>query len=240
MSILGSEIVTGAYQLLGRPSQHDLPYEDVLEAARDVVRGRTLDLKLSARNHTTQAGAWVTPSAREMTSAGFVAGESHFIPVKVEWRYTGDTVPQPNKVTVVSYEAIGELREQGSDTYCAFYNNFENIAFSDSADELALKQYRVLYEDTGDVLSSADTGDRTATVDLPQLFITLCKYETALLCLDQIQNDAYDREGKQAKFVYELDRPVDGWRARFRKWQMTQFGNKKVNKTGANARWRRR
>lgn len=235
MAVLASDIVTGTYSLLGRPSQNDLPYEDVLEAARDVVRGRTLDLKLAARNHTVQVGSWVTPSDREMSSASFVGGESHFIPVKVEWLSTNEAssspLPQPRKVTVVSYEAIADLYDKGD--YCAFYNGFEHIAFSNSQYELQNRMYRVLYEDTGDVLAT-----KTNSAEFPTLFITLCKYEAALLCLDQIKDDTFAEERERKRGIFTQQFLI--WDKRFEKWRTTEFGNKKHTKIGANARWRGR
>ena len=231
MSILASDIITGAYQLLGRPSQADLPYEDVLEYTRDFIRGRFVDTKLSARGHTTQVGSWVTPSAREMSTSGFVGGLTNFIPVKVEWRYTAEAsvspLPQPRRAQIVAYEQVSDLYERGS--YVAFYDNWENIAFSENSTELSLRQYRILYEDTSDPSIS-----KTTAVDLPELFVPLGKYEVALSCIDQIQNDALDLERKRGSFTQQWLL----WDQRFKKWHMTQFGNKKVSKVPANARWR--
>lgn len=234
MSILASDVLEGVYTLLGRPSQNDLPYLDMLAHVRDVARGRILDLKLAARSHTTQIGAWVTPSAREMSSSGFVGGLDNFIPVKVEWRYSAEAglspAIMPRKVEVVAFEAIGDLADSamGDETYCAFYDNFTNIAFSENSTELALRQYRVVYEDTSDITITA-VGH---SVDLPDIFITLCKYETALVCLNQIRNAspewADERERLRGDFMVQ----VAIWSKRFEKFSTTRFGNKLVKKQG--------
>jgi hypothetical protein len=230
MAIIGSDVVTGAYQLLGRPSQADLPYEDVLEAARDCVRGRHVDLKLAQRDHTTTIGPWVTPSAREMSSSGFVGGLANFIPVKVEWRYitesTASPLRQPRKAQVVSFESVAGLHETSiGETYVAFYDGFENIAFSANTTELALRQYRVVYEDMADVLAT-----KASATYLPDIFVTLLKYETALLCLDQVRNPAFGDERERLRGVFTQQFMI--WNDRFNKWRTTSFGQKKFKKQG--------
>jgi hypothetical protein len=236
MSVLASDIITGAYQLLGRPSQGDLQYEDVLEYTRDYLRGRFVDQKLSARGHTTQVGPWVTPSGREMSSSGFVGGLTNFIPVKVEWRYTTEAsvspLPQPKKAQIVAFEQITEMHDQTGDALVAFYDNWENIAFSNNTTELSLRQYRILYEDT-----VGPTIDKSTMVDLPELFVTLGKYEVALVCLDQVRNDTFAEERERLRGIFTQQFLI--WDDRFKKWQRTQFGNKVVRKIPANS-WRRR
>ena len=237
MSVLVEDIAKGAFVLLGRPSLHDLPYEDLLDHVRDFVRGRLVDQKLSARGHTNQIGSWVTPSAREMSTSGFVSSVTNFVPVKVEWRYTAEAtvspLPQPKKAQIVAFEQIADLYELTGESYVAFYDNFERIAFSNNTTELSLRQYRVIYEDT-----TNPTLARTDAVDLPELFITLGKYEVALACLDQVQNEATVEAMGRKRAGFEKQWFI--WNERFKKWQMTQFGNKKISKVGANARWRRR
>ncbi len=236
MSVLASDIIAGTYALLGRPSQNDLPYEDVLEHTRDFIRGRMIDTKLSARGHTTQVGTWVTPSAREMASSGFVGGLTNFIPVKVEWRYTSEAsvspAPQPRRSQIIAYEQIGELYQQTGESYVSFYDNFENIAFSENSTALSLRQYRVHYEDT-----TSPAIIKTTAVDLPEIFVTLGKYEVALACLDQVRNDTFADERERLRGTFSQQFLI--WNERFKKWHLTQFGNKKVTKVGANA-WRRR
>ena len=237
MSVTASDIVTGAYQLLGRPSQTDLPYEDVLEATRDVVRGRTLDLKLAQRDRTLQIGDWVTQSAREMSSSGFVGGLDNFIPMKVEWRYIAEATvspaPQPRKVDIVAYESLSDFNPISDgyfETFCAFYNQFQNIAFSENTTELALRQYRVLYEDTEDVIATKDS-----TAEFPALFITLCKYEVGLLCLDQVRNDSFADERERLRRTFTQQFML--WNDRFTQWRKTSFGSKKVKKLGFRTRY---
>ena len=232
MSIAVDDIVAGTYQLLNRPSQADLPYEDVLENVRDAIRGRIVDLKLAQRNHTLSIGSWVTPSAREMSTSGFVGGLEQFIPTKVEWRYlaeaTLDPLPQPRKVTVVSYEAIGDMESISdgySETYCAFYTSFGNIAFSENTTELALRQYRILYEDM-ELTSYSKAG----TIDLPALFTTLAKYEAALLCLDKVRNPEFSEERERLRAIFTQQFMI--WNDRFSKWRTTSWGNKKVKTLG--------
>jgi hypothetical protein len=69
MSFTGSDIVSGAMRLIGRPAQADLPYQDVLDTARDVIRGRLVDLKLANRNHTLLFSNFYTPTAQENVAA---------------------------------------------------------------------------------------------------------------------------------------------------------------------------
>lgn len=238
MSILASSILTETYQILGRPSQQDLPYLDLLVIVKDVARGRILDQKLSAKNHTMAIGGWVTPSAREMSSSGFVGGLENFIPVKVEWQYISEAsitpAPYPRRAEVVSFEMLGDKleRSSGLETHVAFYDGFASIAFSENTSELALRQYRIVYEDTSDITLSA-TSDSVA---LPDLFITLCKYEAGLVALNQIKDSSPEWADMRERLRTDFGAQVAVWTDRFQKWQRSTWGNKKVKKQSANSR----
>lgn len=236
MSILVSDILTGAYQLLGRPSQGDLPYLDLLEHVKDVARGKILDLKLAARNHTAIAGPWTTPSGREMLSSAFVGGAENFIPVKVEWRYLAASGSEllPNVAQVVAVEQLNELSHKAytTETYVAFSDGFTSISFSETDTELSLREYRITYEDTDDLQITATT----STVELPALFVTLCKYEVALLCLDQIRNEKFTEERERLRQVFTAQ--FLAWNDRFRKFQTTLYGQKRVRKQGYRRTYR--
>ena len=56
--ISGTDIVKGAMMLMGRPSQADLPYQDVVDVVADVVGGALFDLKTSNNNRTAVVGEW--------------------------------------------------------------------------------------------------------------------------------------------------------------------------------------
>jgi hypothetical protein len=166
----------------------------------------------------------VTPNAKEMSSGGFV-GVSQFIPVKVEWRYVGET--NTRKAQIVAFEQLQELRDKTDDVYVSFYDNWDNIAFGETVEELANREYRVLYEEMG-----LATMIRTSSVDLPELFITLGKYEVALSCLDQIRNETFSEERERLRGTFTAQFML--WNDRFKRWQVTQFGSKKVSKVPAN------
>jgi hypothetical protein len=239
MSILASDILTETFQILGRPSLDDLPYLDALVHVRDVARGRILDLKQAVKGHTTILGAWVTPSAREMSTSGFVGGLENFIPTKVEWRYTAEAslspAPQPRTVQVVNLTRLSDLSESSlSETYCAFYDSFGSIAFSENTTSLSLRQYRIHYEDTADLTITAISH----TLNLPDLFITLCKYETALLCLDQIRNSSPDWAEERERLRATFTQQWMLWDQRFQKFAKSQYGNRLVRKQGYRRRYR--
>lgn len=241
MSIVASDILRETYQILGRPSQQDLPYLDLLVLVKDVARGRIVDLKTSGRNHTLTAGSWVTPSAREMSTSGFVGGLENFIPVKVEWRYTAeaslDPASMPKTVEVVAFENLGRLygrKVNDLDAYCAFYDAFANIAFSDDSETLSNRQYRIWYEDTTDVTLDGLSDNAT----LPELFITLCKYEAGLVALDQILNTSPEWADKRERLRPQFTAQVGIWTDRFEKWQRTLWGNKVVTKKGIPKRYK--
>lgn len=241
MSILASDVLTETYQILGRPSQGDLPYVDLLVLVKDVVRGRIVDLKTSARNHTMTAGSWVTPSAREMSTSSFVGGLDNFIPVKVEWRDVAeasqDPLPMPRTVEVVSFETLGSLygsKTSELDAYCAFYDSFANIAFSDDSNTLSNRQYRIWYEDTADITLDA----LAHYAALPELFITLCKYEAGLVALNQIRNADPEWSERRERLRNDFTAQVMIWTSRFEKWQRTLWGNKKVSKHGKPMRFK--
>ena len=238
MSIDYEDIVKGAYQLLGRPSQLDLPYQDVLDHARDVIRGRLLDLKLASRGHTNTVGPWVTPTAREMDSDSFVSEKTNFIPVKIEWRTASDTSTSfPRKAEVVAYEQLGDLYRSTTtfaETYVAFTNNFSRIAFSETDETLDSREYRIIYEDLDDI-SLALSGTTDA---IPGLFITLCKYETAIMCLDHVVNASNEWAEKRERLRSALMARFSAEESRFQKWHRTLFGNKKIKRLGFRTRTR--
>lgn len=240
MSILVSDILRETYQILGRPSQGDLPYLDLTVIVKDVARGRIIDLKTSARNHTTQPGTWVTPTAREMSTSGFVGGLENFIPTKVEWRYVAEAnttpLPMPKTVEVVAFESLGRLygRKTGDmDTYCAFYDSYGSIAFSEHTNTLTLREYRIWYEDTTD-LTLEGLSD---SVNLPDLFITLCKNEAGLIALDQIRNADPEWAERRERLRVQFMAQVGIWTQRFEKWQRTLWGNKVTRKHGVPKRY---
>ena len=233
MAILASDIVTTAYRKLGRPSQGDLPYQDVLDNARDAMRGRMLDLKLSARNHSVVTGGWVTPNDREMVSAGFVGGQVNIIPVSAEWRYTNtDLDIIPRKADIVAFEQLPELyrvARQSSETFVSFYteNGVSKIAFSETAETLAYREYRIIYESMADV----DFDSLTSEAGLPELFVTLCGVETALSSLDAVENSTEEWKEKRDRLRASLTFEFAQHNQRFEKWSKTLYGNKKVRKT---------
>lgn len=214
---------------------------DALAHVRDVARGRILDLKLTAKNHTVSIGGWVTPSAREMATSGFVGGLENFIPVKVEWRYlteaSVDPAPMPSRVEVVSLESLNDLYFKSvstKDTYCAFYDSFASIAFSENADVLALRQYRITYEDTSDITLA----NVSQYVELPDIFITLCAYETALICLNQVRNSSPDWADERERLRGDFTAQAMIWDQRFNKWRSHTWGNKIVSKGGKPLRYK--
>lgn len=233
MAIQVADIISGAYLLLGRPSQADLHYEDMLALARDVLNTWMVKLKLSARGHTLCPGSWDTPTDTEMPSAGFASGYDGFLPVKMEWRHlSNDGTMQPAKAEIVAYEQLADLSEKAySETYVAFYDNNSMIAFSETAETLASREYRLWFEPMS--LSIASVG---ASVPLPEMFVTLCKYDLALLSLDVMRNDTESELARKdtlrkALFPRYMDAKED-----FDKWSTTAFGNKKITKLGFRPR----
>lgn len=239
MSVAYEDIVRGAYQLLGRPSQLDLPYKDVLEHARDVIRGRLLDLKMSARGHTNVTGPFVAPTAQTMEVAPFIGeNTTYFIPVKVEWRTLADIqTVHPRKAEVVAFEQLGELFRSSQafdETYVAFTDNFSKITFSEPLDALDKREYRIVYEDLSDVTA----GLEETVNELPDLFIVLCKYETAVMCLDHVTNETNDWMEKRERLRSSLLGRFAMEEQRFTKWRNTLFGNKKIKRLGFRTRTR--
>ena len=238
MSIAYTDVIRGAYQLLGRPSQTDLPYQDVIDHAKDVIRGRLLDLKMAARGHTNVVGPWVTPTSREMSSGAFVSNLDNFIPVKVEWRTQSDSSTAfPRKAEVVAYEQLGDLYRSTTtfaETYVAFTDNLQKIAFSETDETLEDREYRIIYETLED--PAIALGGTTAT--FPALFMTLCKYETAVMCLDQVVNESLEWAEKRERLRMSLSARLAAEEQRFNKWNTTLFGNKKVKRLGFRTRTR--
>jgi hypothetical protein len=231
--IIVSEILTAGYRKLGRPSQADMPYQDLLDIARDVIRENTLDLKLMARNHTNTAGGWVTPTDSDMTASGFTSGLDNIVPVKMEWRPTGsDSTLLPLKAEIVSYEALGDLARISGQTYVAFYNGWQSIAFSETAETLAQREYRLIYEDMEDI-SALTT---TSTAQIPAIFVTFCQDDVAFRALDYVENPSEAWAEKRERLRPNIVRQYIDNKTRFIKWGQSLLGNKKIHKVGAGRR----
>jgi hypothetical protein len=238
MSIAYTDVIRGAYQLLGRPSQADLPYQDMIDHAKDVMRGRLLDMKMAARGHTNVVGPWVQPADQEISTGPFVNNSLNFIPVKVEWRASNDPNEQlPRKADVVAWEQLGEMYRgvtTFAETFVAFTDNFSKIAFSETPETIKYREYRIVYETLDDI--DLDLGN--STEQLPGLFITLCKYETAVMCLDHVINDSAEWLEKRERLRASLMGRLMMEERRFDKWNKTLFGNKKVKRLGFRTRTR--
>jgi hypothetical protein len=234
--MLASEIVSETYRLLRRPSQDALPYRDVLKTANDVIRGRLVDMKMAARNHTPEVGSWVVPSGRTMNAAGFTGGRSFVLPVSMEWRYQSqDDAAVPQRVELVSYEMLNDLwRSSFTEVYAAFYrsNGQSMVAFSDAADYVSDREYRLVYE----TLSDTVIDDTTTQIDLPDLFEPLCSVETAIKSLDYVHNDTEDWAMARERLRSSLTTDFLQWNERFKQWQNTLYGNKLVTKGGFRPR----
>jgi hypothetical protein len=230
-----SDIATGSYQLLGRPSQQDLPYADLLVHVGDVVTGRLMDMSLTARNRKMLMSNWTLSTDRVMDVASFGLETSQFFPVKVEWRASdADEESRPYKVEVVAYEALDSLGQTSrNESYCAFFNDYTQIAFSDLV--IQDREYRIEYEPLG----YRTAGQATLVTDdtrIDDAFLSLCKYEVALRALDEVKTPTEEwkdeRERKRQTFLAVLGQET----TRFNKFNTTQFGNKTTKRQGFRVR----
>lgn len=313
MSIAYTDVIKGAYQLLGRPSQTDLPFQDVIDHTADVIRGRLLDMKMAVKGRTNVVGPWVgqrtlslsnatnaspivvtttsnhyfssgqtvtisgvvgntaanntwvitkltdttfslngstgngayvsggtivTDLNREMNSGPFVNNLTNFLPVKVEWRLKVDAETQfPRAAEVIAYEQLGDMYRSVTtfaETYVAFTDNMSKIAFSEVDETLSTREYRVIYEDLEDVTVALGSTDNT----IPDLFLTLCKYETALMCLEQVNNPTMEWAERRERLRMSLSSRLAVEERRFDRWNRTAYGNKKVKRLGFRTRTR--
>jgi hypothetical protein len=220
MSIQVSDVLTEAYRKLGKPSQADMPFMDLIGVVRDVWRGLSLDLKMAARGHTVEMGNWVVPTQREMSTASFT-GAGHIIPVKVEWRPDGsedEVIGQ--KIDVVAFE---QLNMDSPDIRVAFTGDFETIIFGDVYYDS--REYRVSYEPLDDV----DVDEADDLLPAPPLFVSYLADEAAVRALDYIDgNEAWAEKRERLRGILTLSLVEN--KMRFEKWKKTQFGNKKVSK----------
>jgi hypothetical protein len=239
MSFTGSDIVSGAMRLIGRPAQADLPYQDVLDTARDAIRGRLVDLKLTNRNHTLLFSNYYTPTAQNDVAAdlfGLSTDVTRFVPVKMEWRpKDSDSDTKPRTVTLVSYEQLSHYFRQArteDEVFAAYYNG-NQFAFADTTAVLANREYRIVYEDMEDV----DMDALADTVsNIPDIFIPLVQHETALACLDLVRNETDSWEMRRERLFKSLSAKYAHWEDRFKTWSMSLMGNKKVRKLGYRPR----
>lgn len=228
-SITGTDIVRGAYRLMGRPSQADLPYQDVIDNAHDVVNGFLLELKLSNRNHTAVIGSWVNPAAQTESIVRYTGDTDFIIPVKCEWRVlNGGDTQIPQKVEFCAVESIDEL-QQVPQEYVALYNNNTSIRFSAPLTILLTRQYRLIYEPFAPTVIDGLSDEITS---LPDFFKTLCQYETAAISINQVQNITEDWTKRKEALLMTIMPMLVQWRERFERWKSSRYGNRKVRKNG--------
>jgi len=226
--IVGTDIVRGAYRLMNRPSQADIPYKDIMANAKDVVTGRLLDLKMAVRNHTSVVGAWRTPVSKT-ENASLYASSEMFIPTKAEWRYAnGDDTQTPQDVEFCALEAISGNSKLDRE-YVALYDNNTKVQWSAPLAVLATREYRIIYED----LDSEAFSELGSTIEnFPSQFVTLCQYETAAISIHQVDNDSEAWMMKKARLLKAIEPMLATWNERFEKWRLSRFGNRIVYKKG--------
>lgn len=231
--ILASDIVKDAMRKMGRPSQADLPYQDVLDFTRDIVRERMLDYKLTTRGHTIETGSWTAPTEREMLSATFT-GTDNFIPVKIEWRFSGtDDISYKSQVT--SYENLDDLRRESVsslESWTAFYNGFSQIAFSYTLEELATREFRVIFESLDDISLTS----LSHNAEMPAILLSLLSDEVALKGIEYVNNNTEEWINKRDRFRESLMMSLARNESRFERLKNSVFGNKKVSKIGYRPR----
>jgi hypothetical protein len=226
--ILALDIVRGAYRLIGRPSQSDIRYKDVLQNASDVITGRLLDLKMSNRNHTAIVGAWHTPTA-QIEDVSIYATDKMFIPVKAEWRYkNGNETQIPQQVEFCALETISENARIARE-YVAIYDDQLKLQWSAPLTTLQTREYRIVYEsfDFSNALSLAGS-----VTKLPSQFVTLCQYETASMTIHQVENDSEAWQMKKARLLETIMPMLAVWNERFETWRLSRFGNRLTYKKG--------
>lgn len=238
MAISSLEVIQGTYRLLGRPAEAELPFQDIIDTAKDVYRGMMLDMKISNRNRTIQFSSWYTPTATEgvtLSAFGLNAFVVNIFPVKFEWRPKGATNAKPYKADVVSYEALSDRYYESNtynETFVAFYDT-NKIAFSEKLSTLSNREYRLVYEDTEDVTWSAYTD----TLDeIPQILIPYMQHKTAIKCLDIVSDVSPAWADKRERLRVVLSKDYLEWEQRFTKWQRQRRGNKKIRKMGYRPR----
>lgn len=226
-----SDILREAYRKLGKPSQADMPFIDLIAIVADVYRGVMLDLKMTARNHSTVLGAWTVPTDREMSTAIFTGGD-HIIPINVEWRPADSPdISFSYPVEIIAFEQIGAMPFKTDMPYVAFYNGFANVRFSDVDELMQSREYRFTYEPLGAV----NIDEVTDLTELPPLFLSYLSDEVSVRALDMIDgNDAWAEKRERLRPM--LLASLGENKARFNKFRMTQFGNKIVRKQPPNAR----
>jgi hypothetical protein len=213
-----------------------MPYQDVLDHVGDFIRGRRIDMKLAARGKHLEASSWAVPTDRQMSVGAFGIGVDDFLVAKVEWRPSGaDSSVIPNTAEVVAFERLDDLLaiSRGSESFVAFYNDQDSIAFSEPQTTLINREYRIWYE-----AFDGFTTALTRAIGLPDAFITLGKYEVALRCLDQVETGTAEWQEKRERLRMSLLPFYQAEDERFKRWNTSQYGNKVTKKLGFRPRQR--
>lgn len=234
MSVTVSDIIIGAYRKLGRPSQADMPYADLISLSNEVYQGMLLDMKLSAREHTTDIGSWVTPTARNMATTSFTGG-GEIIPTRVEWRIADDTTAIPMKAEIVAYDNINELAMKArtvNETYVSFYDGFANILFSESLEVLETREYRIIYE----TLAYTAMTSKSDSLTIPALFSTYAIEEVSIRALDEVYNSTPEWAEKRERMRMSIAMSLVENKKRWSKYVTSLYGNKISHKLGFRTR----
>lgn len=223
MPVTANDDLTEVYELLRRPSQEALPWQDALKSLARQYTFRAKQFQLSDKNWFLQPKP-LTPGA--MTEALNV--DDYSLPVKITMR---NRSAQPDDlwlpVDIVNADEIEYARMDGRNAV-AIYGNPPMISYTMDITDLA---FTLWYEPSAT--------RPTKLTDTPQIetdFNTLLVYNTVLECGGMIRDDSdeymrwwKDREGY---FVAQVTR----WEAVMIKWMSLSRGQGRVYKRG----WPRR
>ena len=231
--ISGTDIVKGAMMLMGRPSQADLPYQDVVDVVADVVGGALFDLKTSNNNRTAVVGEWRTPTATIESTQSYVTAEDFFIPIKCEWQtIDGETNYQtPNRVELCALESIDELALTPRE-YASIYDNDSKIRFGQTLPVLSTREYRLIYE-TLDDIEWTQLG--SSVENFPSVFVHWAQHKTAAKAIYLVRNGSEEWSKRMEKLLVPLMAGLVEWEMRLDRWTNQRFGNRKVYKPGYQA-----
>ena len=219
------QIIAGVRILLRRPSDLELPDDDILEVVNDLCKQYIQEESLSTRDRRTEVAPITITPGEEVDDADFtatLAGVSDFEVQSLEYAPLASTDGAiPWREAVVVPRAAWRRHYTQGYVAAAFYGSSSlqtpckvKLTLLDS--QVERLQFRVTYRLP--LLTIVQLGDRPP---IPSAHLPMLKREAAILCAPLVQNDSAtwlnwkrtNIEGVQSPYMVKLAELKMNWKA---------------------------
>lgn len=222
--LTAGDVVKDVYAFWGRPSEADLPQNDVITILNRKVNRLLLLSQLTDKNYLA-----VLSAPFQLSPSGSINIDELSTVVRVESRTIG-TQGEWNEETITGYSSWNDVIEKGEDSVAFYGAAPATLKMAVSHDTTNL-EFRILYETGGVRMSQFNT----QVPVLQEFFRATLVYGTAAdagMQMNLNQADEASRDKKVAYAVAQEDRSV----AEFQKWLLNEGGQTVTYREAFNSR----